>query len=240
MPIRSHSVRALSSAVSRMEALTHLNLSGTLTAPSDEGDERLGTAMGFRPTQGRKAVSPIDATALAAALGQLRDLVALDLSGNELAGGGGAAVCEALAGAPRLSALNLSAAGLGDGVERFWPQLAKLTALAQLDLGANKLGSRGVSAFGAHIGSLVCLEALDLSENFFFELGDLGPRLKTLPLLRALNLNTNFLRAVNLLTPHLQEMRALRLLSVVGNPMTANHRAALSRRMARCQVHVVM
>jgi Ran GTPase-activating protein (RanGAP) involved in mRNA processing and transport len=240
VPIRTHSLRALCGVLSVITSVTHLNIAGTLTAPGDMDDAQLSMCVGYRLTQGRKPVPRGDSAALAAVLAPLSFLASLDLSDNELTGAGGAAICSALRNVSGLTGLNLSAAGIGEGVEFFWPYLAALTSLRVLDLGANKLGSRGVSSFGAHASRLVQLQSLDLSENFFFGLGDLGSALASLTALLSLNLNANFLRDVDDLAAQLASMPSLRQVSAVGNPMTGESRATLAQCMAKARVHITV
>ena len=111
-------------------------------------------------------------------LGELVNLISLDLAGNNIGDDG----ARALAGLVKLTSLDLAINEIGDDGARALAGLVKLTSL---DLAINEIGDDGARA----LAGLVKLTSLDLPLN---EIGDDGARaLAGLVNLTSLNLSGN-------------------------------------------------
>lgn len=99
-------------------------------------------------------------------LGDLSNLVCLNISDNNLGEEGASELSIPLSKMSRLTSLNLNANGIFDnGLISLLDSLSSLVHLETIMLGYNELESESVIALGNHFQSLTSLQILDLSNN---------------------------------------------------------------------------
>jgi Ran GTPase-activating protein (RanGAP) involved in mRNA processing and transport len=99
-------------------------------------------------------------------LGDLSNLVCLNISDNNLGEEGAAELSVPLSKMSRLTSLNLNANGIFDsGLNSLLDSLSSLVNLETIMLGYNYLESESAVALGNHLQSLTSLQILDLSNN---------------------------------------------------------------------------